>query len=304
MFEGFSAQRIEGAGARIFVRVGGDGAPVLLLHGFPETHLMWRDIAPRLARTFTVVCADLRGYGASDCPPAGPDHAAYAKRTMARDMVEVMRRIGFSRFAVVGHDRGGRVAYRLALDAPQSVFALAVLDVVTAADAWARADARLVTAFWPWSLLAQPAPLPERLILGAPDAVIDDAASQWGSGAAVFAAEARTAYVAMLSDPARVSAICEEYRAAPTLDRADDEADRRNGRRISSPVLALWSATGALERWYAADGGPIGLWRGWADQVEGRAVEGGHFFPEEFPERTAERLLDFIARAAVRPSAA
>ncbi|HWT51923.1 MAG TPA: hypothetical protein VN113_07060, partial [Caulobacter sp.] len=139
------------------------------------------------------------------------------------------------------------------------------------------------------------APLPERLVLGAPDAVIDDAASQWGSGAKVFDVETRAAYVAMLSDPARVGAICEEYRAGASLDRIHDEADRREGRRISCPVLALWSATGALEHWYAADGGPLGLWRGWADAVEGRPVEGGHFFPEEFPERTAERLRRFLA---------
>src|SRR5919204_4944882 len=175
MIDDFAATRIQTDDTTIFVRHGGSGPAVLLLHGFPETHLMWRGIAPVLARRFTVVCADLRGYGKSGCPPSRADHAPYAKRAMAREMVSVMERLGFTRFSIAGHDRGGRVAYRLALDHPRHVERLAVLDVLPTIEVWERADARLALGFWPWSLLAQAEPLPERLLLAAPDAVVDDA---------------------------------------------------------------------------------------------------------------------------------
>src|SRR5256886_11212864 len=174
-FENFAAVDVQAQETRIFLRRFGAGPAVLLLHGFPQTHLMWRSVAPLLARRFTVVCADLRGYGRSGCPASAPDHAPYAKRAMARDMVSVMDKLGFSAFSVAGPDRGGRVAYRLALDYPERVERLAVLDILPTADTWERADKRLATAFWPWSLLAQPDPLPERLVSAAPDAVIDDA---------------------------------------------------------------------------------------------------------------------------------
>jgi haloacetate dehalogenase len=245
----------------IFLRWSGTGAPVLLLHGFPQTHLMWRDIAPRLAEHFSVVCADLRGYGRSGCPASTPDHAPYSKRAMAEDMVAVMAQLGFPRFAVAGHDRGGRVAYRLALDHPGRVTHLAVLDVLPVAEVWDRADARLAMAFWPWSLLAQDPPLPERLISAAPDAVIDNALSGWGSSGAAFEASVRDAYIEALRDPSRVHAICEEYRAAATLDRRHDDEDRATSHRIRCPVLALWSAGGPLDTWYAQDGGPLAIWK-------------------------------------------
>src|SRR5690606_3856250 len=186
---------------RIFLRRAGSGPPVLLLHGFPQTHFMWRKVAPLLARRFTIVCADLRGYGRSGCPSSRPDHAPYAKRAMAADMVTVMQRLGFERFGVAGHDRGGRVAYRLALDHPKAVERLAVLDIVTTADAWDLADDRFALAYWPWSLLAQPAPLPERRIGTAPEAVVDGALSGWGSAASAFDDGARAAYVEALEDP-------------------------------------------------------------------------------------------------------
>ena len=196
---------------------------------------------PLLARRFTVVCADLRGYGRSGCPASTPDHAPYAKQAMARDMVVVMERLGFPRFAVAGHDRGGRVAYRLALDHPGRVERLAVLDILPTGTVWERADARFALAYWPWSLLAQPAPLPERLIAAVPEAVVDEALAGWGSPVAVFSPEVRAAYVEALRDPVHVHAICEEYRAAATLDRVHDDADRTSGRRIACPLLALWS---------------------------------------------------------------
>jgi haloacetate dehalogenase len=292
--DGFETAEIETGETIIFVRRSGTGPPVLLLHGFPQTHLMWRSIAPRLARDFTVVCADLRGYGRSGCPASTADHAPYAKRAMARDVVAVMERLGFSRFSVAGHDRGGRVAYRLALDYPGRVDRLAVLDVVPTATAWDRADARFALGFWPWSLLAQPEPLPERILTAAAAAIVDDALAAWGTPPAVFPPDVRAAYVEALRDPAHAHAICEEYRAAATLDRAHDNADRATGRRIACPVLALWSARGALGAWYAAEGGPIALWRGWCDDVRGRALEAGHFFPEETPEATADALNRFF----------
>ena len=294
MFDDFRTAEIDGDGTQIFVRWAGTGPPLLLLHGFPETHLMWRDVAPLLAARFTVVCADLRGYGRSGCPASTPDHAPYAKRAMARDMVAVMQRLGFARFAVVGHDRGGRVAYRLALDHPDRVDRVAVLDIVPTGAAWERADARLAIGYWPWSLLAQPAPLPERMITAAPDAVVDNARTGWGSASTAFGSEARAAYIAALRDPDRVHAICEEYRAAATLDRAHDDADRTSGRRIRCPLLALWSGHGALATWYSDAGGPLALWRDWATDVRGHEVDAGHFFPEELPRDTADALTAFL----------
>ena len=296
--EGFAAAEIQTGETRIFLRSSGAGSPLLLLHGFPETHLMWRDVAPRLAREFTVVCADLRGYGRSGCPPSAPDHAPYAKRAMAQDMVTVMQRLGFERFSVAGHDRGGRVAYRMALDHPHRVDRLAVLDIVPTETAWERADSRLALGFWPWSLLAQPEPLPERILAAAPEAVVDDAVREWGSRSDAFPPDVVAAYVDARRDPAHAHAICEEYRAAAALDREHDRADRVCGRRIACPLLALWSGKGALATWYVDDGGPLGLWRDWADHVEGHVLDGGHFFPEELPEVTAHELARFFRAAS------
>ena len=298
MFEGFESAGIETPETDIFARWSGAGPPVLLLHGFPQTHLMWRAVAPVLARRFTVVCADLRGYGRSGCPPSLPDHSPYSKRTMARDMVAIMERLGFGRFSVAGHDRGGRVAYRLALDHADRVEAVAVLDVLPTAAAWQLADARFALGYWPWTLLAQPEPLPERLVGAAPEAVVENALGGWGTPASTFDAEVRAAYVDALRDPGRVHAICEEYRAAATLDRAHDQADRAVGRSIECPLLVLWSSQGGLEHWYGESGGPLGIWRTWGASVRGRAVEAGHFFPEEAPEETAEVLERFFAAIA------
>jgi haloacetate dehalogenase len=294
MLDDFNAAEIPTAETRIFVRVGGAGPPLLLLHGFPETHLMWRDVAPRLARRFTVVCADLRGYGRSGCPASTPDHAPYAKRAMARDLVDAMAKLGFPRFAVAGHDRGGRVAYRMALDHAASVERLAVLDIVPTETAWARADARLALGFWPWSLLAQSEPFPERVIVAAADAIIDHVLGAWGSPSDVFSSEIRQAYVEALRDPLHAHAICEEYRAAATIDREHDKTDQVMGRRIACPLLALWSAHGPLATWYQDEGGPLGLWRAWADDVQGHALAAGHFFPEEKPAETAAALERFF----------
>lgn len=285
---------VETRSGKILVRHGGNGPPVLLLHGFPQTGLMWREIAPLLASDLSVVVADLPGYGRSGCPPESADHSAMSKRSMAITLIDAMRGLGHERFAVVGHDRGGRVAYRMALDHPERITRVAVLDVVPTHDVWERADDRLAIAFWPFSLLAQPAPLPERLILGAPDAIIDNALACWGSPPDAFPAEVRAAYADSLRDAGHVHAICEEYRAAATIDRDHDAADLQQSRRIAAPLLALWNSEGGLAEWYKEAGGPLGLWRRWADDVRGAAVTGGHFFPEVDPKYCAAALRDFL----------
>ena len=213
---------------------------------------------------------------------------------MARDMAEAMERLGFRRFAVAGHDRGGRLGYRLALDHPDRVERLAVLDILPTASVWDRADARFALSYWPWSLLAQAQPLPERLIQAAPEAIVDSALDSWGSPASVFPPQIRAAYVEPLRDPAHIHAICEEYRAAASLDRKHDTEDLQGGRRIRCPVLALWSGQGALSEWYQEVGGPLAIWREWAHDVRGHAVDGGHFFPEELPTDTAIALERFF----------
>jgi len=270
------------------------GLPVLLLHGFPETHLMWHAVAPLLAADLSVICVDLPGYGQSACPPSDDLNARYSKRSMAAALIEVMAELGHDRFAAVGHDRGGRVAYRMALDHPNVVSKLAVLDVIPTGILWDRADARLTLSFWPFSLLAQPEPLPERLIGACPEAVVDDALTNWGSPPNAFSPEVRDAYVRALSDPDHVHAICEEYRAAASVDRDHDREDMNAGRRIVCPLLALWSETGGLNTWYKDEGGPLQIWRSLAADVQGGPVPGGHFFPEENPADLAERLRTFL----------
>lgn len=216
---------------------------------------------------------------------------------MAQDMVIVMQRLGFPRFSIAGHDRGGRVAYRLALDHPDRVERLAVLDVLPTQTVWERADARFALGFWPWSLLAQPEPLPERILTTMAETIVDHALGGWGSPLRVFPAEIRAAYAQALQDPRHAHAVCEEYRAAATIDREHDRADGAAGRRIACPTLALWSGRGALDTWYAEEGGPVALWQNWCEDVQGHAVDAGHFFPEEAPEQTAEALSRFFCSA-------
>jgi len=295
MFTGFMASSVDLGETRVFIRRKGSGRPLLLLHGFPETHVMWHRVAPALAEEFTVICADLRGYGASGKPPSRPDHAPYAKRVMALDMIRLMDAEGFPRFSVAGHDRGGRVAYRMALDHPDRVERLAVLDIIPTGEAFRRVDSRLAFAYWPWSLLAQPEPLPERLIAACPEVVVDDALGGWGSDPANFPPEVRTAYIEALRNPQTVHAICEEYRAAATMDVAQDMQDHASGRRIACPVLALWGDGGPLDSWYEDAGGPLGIWRDWAGEVTGRPIRGGHFFPEQNAAETIAELRGFFA---------
>lgn len=289
MFEGFEEFDIATAGTTIHGRRGGVGPPVLLLHGIPETHLMWHRVAPRLAERFTVVATDLRGFGDSGTPPSSPDHAPYSMREIARDQVEVMNTLGYDRFGVVGHDRGARCAYRMALDRPDAVTRLGVLDIVPTGEAFRRADMDFSLGFWVWSFLAAPEPVPEQLIARAPDLVVNHMLDSWSEVPGAFPAQVRAEYIAKFSEPATVHAICEEYRAAATLDYQHDEADRGK-RRIACPVLALWGHDGAVASWYE----PLEVWRTWADEVDGGPIPVGHFIPEEAPDETTRRLLEFL----------
>ena len=290
MFDGFSDAMIDTGEAVLRVRRGGQGPPILLLHGIPQTHVMWHKIAPRLAQNFTVVVADLRGYGDSNKPPTTPDHAPYCKRAMARDHVELMRQLGFDRFFVAGHDRGGRCAYRMALDHPERVQKLAVLDIVPTGDAFRRANMEFALTFWIWFFLAQPYDLPERVVGANPDVFLNYMLDGWSGTANAFPDDVRAEYARTFRDPTTLHGICEEYRAAATLDYQHDEADRGR-RRIACPVLALWSQQGALPPWYDV----LAVWRQWADDVRGRAVDCGHFLPEEAPDETYTELRAFFA---------
>ena len=294
MFRGFDTSSVDVGETTIFIRRKGSGRPLLLLHGFPQTHLMWHRVAPALAEEFTVICADLRGYGSSGKPPSRPDHAPYSKSVMALDMVRMMEVQGFHRFCLAGHDRGARVAYRMALEHTERVERVAVLDIIPTGEAFRRADFRFALAFWPWSLLAQPEPLPERLIMADPEIIVDDALAGCGSDRTSFSPRVRAAYIRALRDSNTVHAICEEYRAAATIDFARDAEDRAAGRRISCPTLALWSKGSALDTWYEESGGVLGIWRDWAADVTGKAISGGHFFPEQNSEETIAALSSFF----------
>ncbi|HTZ75629.1 MAG TPA: alpha/beta hydrolase [Candidatus Aquilonibacter sp.] len=274
----------------MFVRRYGDGPPVLMVHGFPRTSLMWRRLAPKLAGDYSVVCVDLRAYGRSGIPASTDDHFPYSKRAMAKELVEVMEQLGFSTFAAIGHDRGGRVCYRMALDHPKNVGRLAVFDVIPILEGWSRADARFARTYWPWILLAQQVPLPESYLVRAPQAVFDN---PFGHG--TFTQDVLEEYVSTYRDPARVHGICEEYRAATTIDVEHDRADKEASRRIECPMLHLWAEGGPLDTFYPQDGGPLGIWRQWAPHVQGQAMKGGHFFPEENPDGTAILLKQFLS---------
>ena len=288
-FGGFETFQVDVSGNTIFGRRHGEGPPILLVHGFPRTSLMWRDMAPQLATDHTVIAVDLRAYGHSGTPESTDDHFPYSKPAMGNELVDVMAKLGYPTFAVIGHDRGGRVGYRLTLDHPNAVERLGVLDVIPIFEAWNRSDARFAQTFWPWSLLSQKEPLPESYLLGAPEAVFGN---PFGQGS--FGADILEQYAATFRDPVRVHGICEEYRAAATIDVEHDKADRDAGNKIQCPVLHLWAEGGPLDTFYGKDGGPLGIWRQWAPRAQGQAMKGGHFFPEENPHDTAELIKEFL----------
>jgi haloacetate dehalogenase len=276
--------------ADYFVSRGGSGPAVLLLHGFPETHACWHRIAPELARTHHVVAPDLRGYGASEAPPGGPHGEGYTKREMAAELVELMGALGHERFAVVGHDRGARVAYRLALDHPERVTRVALLNVVPTIDQFERMGAGPSLGYWPWYLFAQPAPFPERVLLGEPGALLDHVFATWPSDPEAIAGEQRDEYLRALT-PSTAAAMCADYRASFHLDREHEADDRAAGRRIGCPALIV---TGEDEIQLAD---APNVWRAWAEDLSAREVPGGHFLPEEAPKELCEILTTFLARS-------
>lgn len=293
LIDGFERRRLPGDGVMIDALVGGSGAPLLLLHGYPQTRVMWRAIAPGLAERFTVVIPDLRGYGRSEKPPGDSEHVTYSKRAMARDQLATMQALGFERFAIAGHDRGGRVAYRLALDHPEAVTALAALDIIPTADVWARIDAEGAMRMYHWFFLARPQPLPEALIGGDPDYFVKTTMQSWAAPGFTFDPANMADYVACFREPAAIHASCEDYRSGWGIDRMLDEADR-GSRKIGVPVLIVWS-----EGFSVARSEPLRTWSAWAENVGGHAVPGGHFVCEEQPQRVGALLREFFAAIAV-----
>jgi haloacetate dehalogenase len=284
MFESFALEMIELPEATLRVRHGGSGSPVLLLHGHPRTHVTWHRVAPLLAEAHTVVCPDLRGFGQSSKPHDTPDHSGSSKRAKARDCVALMRKLGFERFAIVGHDRGSYTAFRAAMDHPEAIERLVILDGVPIVEALERCDARFAQAWWHWFFFAQ-LDKPERAILADPDAWYGGSPEQMGR-------EAYEDYRAAIHDPATIHTMLEDYRAGLGIDRDHDEADRRAGRRVACPLLVLWSLQDDLEQLY---GDVLAVWRSWASELQGRSIDCGHHMAEEAPEELARELIKFLA---------
>ncbi|MER0238334.1 alpha/beta hydrolase [Fulvimarina sp. MAC8] len=293
MFENFQTSMIEGEGAEIFVRMAGEGPPLLLLHGYPQTGAMWHELAPRLAEQFSVVVPDLRGYGRSSAPANDPDNAAYSKRMMGRDMLAVMRALGHERFMIAGHDRGGRVAYRMALDHPGAVTKLSVLDIVPVAEVWERMDAAAALKTYHWPFFAQPHPMPETLIGADPVYFLDHTIASWtkAKDLSAFSEAAMEAYRESFCRPAYVEASCNDYRAGATIDWRLDREDREAGRKIVCPTQALWGAAGIP----ASGADLVEIWRVWCEDVEGEPIDAGHFIVEEAPEETFAALSRFFS---------
>ncbi|RPH42336.1 MAG: alpha/beta hydrolase [Burkholderiales bacterium] len=291
LFPGFADRRIATAdGVEIHVRIGGHGPALLLLHGHPQTLSIWHRVAPALAADFTVVAADLRGYGDSSKPPGGAGHAAYSKRAMAADMARLMHALGFDRFAVLAHDRGARVAHRLAIDHPAAVSRLVLLDIAPTLDMYALADDAFARAYWHWFFLIQPAPLPERLIEADPAAYVREVMGRRSAGLAPFDPRALAEYERCLTLPGSAHALCEDYRASAGIDLEHDRLDREAGHTLDAPLLLLWGAEGVVHRCFD----PLALWRRIATDVRGEALPCGHYIPEEAPGILLERALPFL----------
>ncbi|MCZ0735705.1 alpha/beta fold hydrolase [Phreatobacter sp. AB_2022a] len=291
LFEGFRMLDVATSGTTIRLRTGGSGPPLLLLHGYPQTHALWHKVAPRLARRFTVVAADLRGYGDSGKPETTEDHSPYSKRAMALDMAEVMTALGHDRFFVCGHDRGGRVAHRLALDHAERVTKIAVLDIAPTREMYRNTTEAFARAYWHWFFLITPAPFPERMIGADPDAYWLKKCGSGSAGLAPFAPAALDHYLRCFRDPATIHASCEDYRAAASIDIAHDDGDA--GRKLSAPLLVLWGRNGVIEKCFDA----LALWRQRASDVRGHALPGGHYLAEELPDLVAHELEQFFRTA-------
>ena len=291
LFPGFRTKNIRTSGATIHTVTGGTGPAVLLLHGYPETHAMWHKVAPQLARDYTVVCADLRGYGDSSKPKGTPDHSNYSKRAMAKDMAEVMSALGHRRFHVAGHDRGARVAHRLARDHGARVKSLTVLDISPTLKMYQSTDKAFATAYYHWFFLIQRPPLPEMLLKNQVPQYILGRIGRGRSGLKYFSREAQKAYIKAFRDPRCIHATCEDYRAAATIDLVHDRKDLR--KKIRMPVLVLWGKQGVIEAMFK----PLRDWREVASDVRGRPLDCGHFLPEERPAEVLAELRRFLAHA-------
>jgi haloacetate dehalogenase len=288
MFKSFKTQRVKTSATEIHVTWGGNGPPLLLLHGYPQTHLMWHKVAPTLAKDFTVVVPDLRGYGESGKPKTTEDHAPYSKRAMALDQVEVMAALGFKEFFLAGHDRGGRVSHRLAIDHPNAVKKIAVLDIVPTLKVFETVDQRVATSYFHWFFLIQPFDFPEKMIGHDPREYLLSRLGRWGSNIDAFPQAVVDEYVRLFSDSACIHSTCEDYRAAATIDLVHDRADLQN--KIKAPLLALWGGNGLVGSAYD----PIACWRERAVDVQGFGIDCGHFIPEEKPEETIKALREFF----------
>jgi haloacetate dehalogenase len=297
-FSGFEATDIHVNGMRLRVRLGGrpDAPPLLLLHGFPQTHVMWHRVAQQLAPHFSLVLPDLRGYGHSDKPPDTRDHGNYSKRAMAADVAALMRALGHERYCVAGHDRGGRVAHRLALDHPQAVEKLCVLDIAPTLDMYEATDMRFASAYYHWFFLIQPAPRPEQMIGADPLGYLHWKLGGWGTGTMHhLEPDALAEYEACFRRPETIHAICEDYRAGASIDLDHDRASRAAGEKIACDLLVLWGQRGVVHALFD----PLALWRAQCAEgvdVRGEALPSGHYIPEELPEATADHLLQFFRR--------
>jgi haloacetate dehalogenase len=294
MFDGFERGLADIGGIPIHYVKGGSGPPLLLLHGHPQTHAIWHQVAPGLARHFTVIAADLRGYGDSGKPPGLPDHANYAKRVMALDQLGLMRHFGHERFAVLAHDRGARVAYRMALDHPEAVTRLVLLDIAPTLAMYEQTTMAFATAYFHWFFLIRPAPFPELAIRANPDAYLKATMGSRSAGLAPFAPEAYAQYLRCLQDPATAHGICEDYRASATIDLDHERADLAAGRKIGCPVLVLWGAQGTVAQCFD----PLAEWQPLALDVRGMALPCGHYIPEEAPDLLLEQALPFLSVAS------
>jgi len=290
MFTFYKTEKVAVNGININYRIGGNGPALLLLHGHPQTHVIWHKVADKLAQHFTVVAADLRGYGDSDKPVASDKSAAYSKRVMAKDQVELMKHLGFEHFSVLAHDRGARVAHRLAADHPSNVICMVLLDIAPTLAMYEQTNQEFARAYWHWFFLIRPAPFPESLIEANPENYLRSVMGTRSAGMSPFTEEAFSEYLRCLKLPGAATGICEDYRASAGIDLVHDKTDIEAGHKVSCPLLVLWGKEGVVGRCFE----PIVEWEKVAEQVKGHSLPSGHYIPEEAPELLLEHVLSFM----------